>query len=303
MKELIAKIFGFDKALEAAEKRADQFEDIISQCIDAAITIDEHNTVTLYNKAAETLWGYKASEVIGQNVKMLVPAAIRGDHDNLVNANRTTGIDKIVGTFREVEIERKDGSKAWGSLALSRIIVEDKMHYAAFVRNITEEKDNRDVIAQTYEQSINGIITIDQNNNVIMFNKAAEELWGYDREEVLGQNVKMLVPSEIRANHDNLVNANRTTGVNKIVGTSRDIEIERKDGKRTWANLSLSRVQVGDKIQYTAFVRDITEEKKLRDFNEQVLEQAIDAVVSINQDNIVTGANNLVHASCPIGIN
>ena len=67
------------------------------------------------------------------------------------------------------------------------------------------------------------MVTIDENNDVIFFNAAAERLWGCSRDQVLGHNVKMLVPRAIQPQHDGLVNRNRTTGQDKIVGTSREI--------------------------------------------------------------------------------
>ncbi len=146
-------------------------------------------------------------------------------------------------------------------------------------------------IEQILAQAIDAVVTIDELNQVTFFNAAAERLWGYDRVEVIGNNVKMLVPSEFRADHDNLVNRNRTTGEDRIVGTSRDVEVQRKDGSRIWANLSLSRVTVGDKITYTAFVKDITEQREAQEITNQTLEQALDAVITINEKNIVTFFN------------
>jgi PAS domain S-box-containing protein len=67
---------------------------------------------------------------------------------------------------------------------------------------------------------------------------------------VLGKNVKMLVPSEMRHEHDGFIAANRTTREDKIVGTSRDVQIERKDGARPWVVLSLSRVETDQGIEY-----------------------------------------------------
>ena len=112
------------------------YEEVLRQAIDAVGSIDEHNKVTLFNDAAEAFWGYQRSEVIGQNVKMLVPAGIRSEHDSYVNANRATGQDKIVGTSREVEVERKDGSKVWGSLSLSKVKLGNRLLYTAFVKDI-----------------------------------------------------------------------------------------------------------------------------------------------------------------------
>lgn len=268
------------------------YEEILSQAIDAVVSIDSDNRVTFFNKAAERFWGYQAHEVLGKNVKMLVPRHIQPEHDNYVNSNRTTGKDKIVGTSREVEIERKDGAKAWGSLSLSKVKVGNEILYTAFVKDITAERNVREVINQTLEQALDAVVTIDHNNCVTFFNKAAEAMWGYSRDEVLGNNVRMLVPKAIQAQHDQFVNANRTTGEDKIVGTSRDVEIERKDGRKLWANLSLSKVQVGDSFIYTAFVKDITRERENAETINQTLEQALDAVITIDENNLVTFFNH-----------
>jgi PAS domain S-box-containing protein len=268
-----------------------ELREVLEQAIDAVISIDSQNNVTFFNAAAERLWGYSRAEVIGRNVKMLVPQAIQPEHDRLVNANRTTGVDKIVGTSREVRIERKDGSQVWGSLSLSRVRSGKGISYTAFVRDITPEHEARETISQTLEQALDAVISIDEHNRITFFNQAAERFWGYSRQEALGQNVKMLVPHGIQAAHDGYVNANRESGVDKIVGTSREVQIERKDGRKVWGSLSLSKVRVGSKILYTAFVKDITREREMREIINQTLEQAIDAVVTIDAQNNVTFFN------------
>ena len=263
---------------------------ILDQSIDAVISIDEKNNVTYYNAAAEKLWGYDRSEVIGNNVKMLVPKAIQSQHDGYVNKNRETGHDKIVGTFREVEMERKNGEKIWASLSLSKVKSGGKITYTAFVRDISAERNAREQINQTLEQTIDAVVTINAKNNVTFFNAAAERLWGYQRDEVLGKNVKMLVPMTLQSNHDNLVNANRTTGVDKIVGTSREVRIERKDGRVVWGGLSLSKLRVGDEIMYTAFVKDVTKEVGQRE------QFRLLSLVANETDNsvVITGPEGLI---------
>lgn len=268
----------------------------LEQALDAVVTIDEHNIVQFYNKAAEKLWGYSRQEVLGRNVKMLVPKIHQTSHDNYVNANRTTGEDKIVGTAREVQVERKDGSTLWAQLSLSKINLSGRIRYTAFVKDITREKEQRTIIDQTLEQALDAVITIDEHNTVQFFNKAAEKLWGYKREQVLGQNVKMLVPKLIQAQHDNYVNANRRTGIDKIVGRARDVKIERADGTEIWGNLSLSKINLDDRILYTAFVKDITQERELREIVDQSLEQALDAVVRIDEHNNIQFFNKAAEA-------
>lgn len=239
-------------------------EDVLEQCIDAVVSIDENNIVTFYNPAAEKLWGYTKDEVIGNNVKMLVPQVHQSKHDNYVNANRTSGIDKIVGTSRDVTVEQKNGNIIWANLSLSKVTIGGKITYTAFVKDITKQKENHEIITQTLEQSIDAVVTIDDQNRVTFFNSSAERLWGYEAREVVGNNVKMLVPKIIQAQHDNFVNANRETRVDKIVGTSREVDIERKDGTVLYASLSLSRIELDGRMLYTAFLKDVTDEVQRR---------------------------------------
>ncbi|KJH85739.1 diguanylate cyclase [Pseudomonas fluorescens] len=121
-------------------------------------------------------------------------------------------------------------------------------------------KDLSKVFIQTLEQSVDSVVVIDNRNKIILFNVAAQKLWGYSREEVLGRNVDILVPANIRVHHDGYIEANRRTGVNKIVGTSRDVPIECKDGSRRWGAMSISKIEHQGEILYTAFIKDITQQ-------------------------------------------
>lgn len=81
------------------------------------------------------------------------------------------------------------------------------------------------LIRQAIDAAIDAFVLIDGDNNIIYFNDAAENLWGYTRDEVMGQNVKMLVPKQYQAGHDDLIERHRTTGQDRIVGSSRDQEV------------------------------------------------------------------------------
>jgi methyl-accepting chemotaxis protein len=278
-----------------SKNNSNYLQNVLDQALDAVVTIDHNNNVIFYNKAAEKLWGYAHHEVIGRNVKMLVPKMIQSNHDEYVNSNRRTGQNKIIGTSRDVQLETKSGSIIWCNLSLTKVKQDGNYLYTAFVKDITKEKESKLIIDQTLEQCIDAVVTIDENNNVVFFNKAAEKLWGCNRDDVMGKNVKMLVPQVIQSNHDNLVNSNRTSGVDKIVGTSRDVQVETLDGRNIWANLSLSKVRLENKILYTAFVKDITEEKLQRE------EFTTLSLVANETDNsvIITDANGLIEYTNP----
>lgn len=262
----------------------------VEQSIDAVIKIDRHNKITYANPAAERLWGYDAKEMLGHNVKMLVPEEFRANHDTWVNANRETGVNKIVGTSREVQLQRKNGHRIWVTLSLSKVVVGKSIEYTAFVRDITDQKNQREIINQTLEQALDAVVTIDENNCITFYNPAAERLWGYKADEVMGKNVKMLVPIHHQPKHDNYVNNNRNTGIDKIVGTAREVQFTHRNGTERWASLSLSKIQLSDRILYTAFLRDITEEVERRERIRLL------SLVADETDNsvIITGPDRLI---------
>ncbi len=76
----------------------------MDQTVIAVITINDNNDVVYINHAAETLWGYKAEEVLGKNVRMLVPKVHQKNHDSYVNRHRATNEDRIVGSAVELQI-------------------------------------------------------------------------------------------------------------------------------------------------------------------------------------------------------
>jgi c-di-GMP-specific phosphodiesterase len=267
----------------------------LEQSILAVVTIDQNNNITFYNKAAQDLWGYTKSEVLGKNIQMLVPVEHKANHDSYVNTHRNTGNNKIVGSSREVELETKARKRIWVQLALSQVIVGGQKHYTAFVRDVSQEREAREIVEQTLEQALDAVICIDEHNNVTLFNASAEKLWGYTRGEVLGKNVKMLVPRAIQPEHDNYVNANRTTGVDKIVGTSREVKIERKDGNTLWGRLSLSKVDLNNRTLYTAFIKDVTEEVEQREMQRMlslVANETDNAVIITDGKGLIEYVNN-----------
>ncbi|RNF33455.1 methyl-accepting chemotaxis protein [Paracoccus methylarcula] len=117
----------------------------------------------------------------------------------------------------------------------------------------------------TLASAIDAVVIIDHRNNVIFFNRAAEVLWGYSAKEVLGRNVRMLVPERFQAGHDEYVNSNRRTGHDKIVGSSRDLKLIRRDGREVSVSLALSKIRVGKSWAYAAFVRNISQEYEALD--------------------------------------
>ena len=113
---------------------------ILDNVIDGILTIDRIGTIQSINLAGETIFGYKADEIIGKNVNILMPEPYHSEHDGYLQNYRATGIPRIIGSGREVVGMRKDGTTFPMDLAVSRSIHNGQPLFIGLVRDITERK-------------------------------------------------------------------------------------------------------------------------------------------------------------------
>ena len=113
---------------------------IVDTAVDGIIVIDERGMIDRFNAAAEKMFGYTETQVLGKNVSMLMPNPFRKEHDGYINRYRETGEKKIIGIGREVVGMRKDGSVFPLDLAVSEMDLGGRRMFTGIVRDITERK-------------------------------------------------------------------------------------------------------------------------------------------------------------------
>ena len=118
-------------------------------------------------------------------------------------------------------------------------------------------------LSSVIENVVDGIITIDEKGNIITFNQAARKMFGYQDSEVIGYNVKMLMPDPYHSEHDGYLHNHMTTGVKKIIGIGREVIGRRKDGSEFPLDLAVSEVKMDDSIHFIGITRDVTERKRI----------------------------------------
>ncbi len=134
-----------EAALRESEER---MRAILETAVEGIVTIDERGIVESMNRACEQIFGYSPSEVIGQNVSMLMPSPFREQHDGYLSNYLRSGHAKIIGIGREVIGRRKDGSCFPMDLSVSEVKLANRRLFTGFVRDITARKQAEEQLSE-----------------------------------------------------------------------------------------------------------------------------------------------------------
>ena len=244
-------------------------EKVIYTAVDSIISINETGIILSFNPSAERMLGYSSQEIIGENVRSLMPSPFRDEHDSYLSNYLNTGITKIIGTGREVVVLRKDGTEFPADLAISEIRHDGNRIFTGVLRDLTEKKENEKQLSDNLaklsaflETAVDSIISIDEFGTILSFNPSAERVLGYSSQEIIGKNVRSLMPSPFREQHDGYLSNYLDTGIAKIIGTGREVVVLRKDGTEFPADLAISEIRHDGNRIFTGVLRDLTEKKK-----------------------------------------
>lgn len=169
---------------------------ILDNVAEGIITIDEDGMIESFNPAAEKLFGYRAAEITGKNIKLLMPPPYQENHDHYLRQYTTTRERRCLGQgFREVEGLRKDGSIFPLDLSISELSLPEKQLYIGIVRDISQRKLAEAEMAKlslAIEQTADAIMITDKNGIIEYVNGGFENTTGYPRNKVIGKRPSIL---------------------------------------------------------------------------------------------------------------
>ena len=248
----------------------------------ALLLLDPEGCILTWNLGAELITGFQPHEVIGLHVSGLYPAASTADGQPARDLDSaTTAPLQTVG-----ERQRKDGSRFLAEIALSAIRAPDGTlrGFGHSMRDITvstaaeagakaTESSLRGLMATVFDTVVDGLITIDRQGVIQSYNKACIDLFEYQPEEVIGQNVRMLMPEPYHSEHDQYIAAYLQTGVPKIIGSGREVQGRRKDGSTFPMDIAVGQSPEGGNHAFVGIVRDLTERHEA-EFQRDLLRQS-----------------------------
>jgi PAS domain S-box-containing protein len=271
-----------DELVESRER----MKSVIDTIVEGVVAIDENGIVELFNPAAEHIFGYGASEIVGQNVNVLMPDPYRTEHDDYLRHYLKTGLWRVIGVGREVSGQRKDGNVIPVYLSIGEIFLPQGRRFVGVIRDITEikkaegERKNAEEelqkLSQAIEQSPVAVIIAKPDGAIDYVNPRFTEITGYTAAEVRGRNPRILktdrMPPEDYQFLWNTITSGRVWhGV---------FYNKKKNGEFYWASASISPIRnaEGNVTYFVGMQEDITSLK----MTEQALQEAKEAAEAAN---------------------
>ncbi len=250
------------QALMDARSSEAQHRAVINTMADALITINKQGNIESFNPAAERIFGYDAAEVLDKNVSMLMPEPHASAHDGYLSRYLESGETHILGRTCELEALRKDGSIMAIELKVSEIDAGTNQMFSGIISDISERKRTETElrIAATAFDAQEGIIITDPNATILRVNQACTRITGYDEDELIGQNPRILhsghqTPDFYREMWSSLKDKGQWAG---------EVWNKRKNGEiyPQWASLTAVKDEQANVTHYVGSFLDISEIKE-----------------------------------------
>ncbi|MBW2553396.1 MAG: PAS domain S-box protein, partial [Deltaproteobacteria bacterium] len=245
---------------------------ILETSVDGIVITDTSGCIVQINSAVEKMLEYSKDEIVGKNIWELMPLDDK-DHEKAVRIIKKLKIKERMTGVEQVW-KRKDGNLFHVELNLSILkdVEGNTTGAMASIRDITDRKrageeikDSEERYHSLIENAIDAIISVNEEGVIVTFNKKAEEMYGYDREEILGKSVLLLVPPQYREKQKEAMEKFKEVKASKVIGRTVETKGFRKDGREFPVETSVFGLEINGEHVFTSFVRDITSRKEMED--------------------------------------
>ncbi len=225
------------------------------------LTLDPLGHITSWNAGAERIKGYKASEIIGKHFSLFYSDdAIRTGLPQRELEAATQN-----GRFEEVNWHvRKDGSKFWANVVLTALRQDDGelIGFSRITRDLTERRRLEGRFQATVESAPMAIVMTNSQGAIVLVNAETEKLFGYSRDDIMGQMVDILVPERFRKKHPEHRGGYMSNPGPRRMGEGRDLYGRRKNGSEFPVEIGLNPINTEEGLFVLSVITDISQRKK-----------------------------------------
>ena len=239
----------------------------------AMIMVNPEGDIVLVNAETERLFGYERHELLDQPIDKLVPERFRGKHPGHRTGFIADSSARLMGGGRDLFALRKDGSEFPVEIGLNPVEAEEETFVVCAVVDLTERKRMQQRFQSTVESAPMAMVMIDRSGRIVLVNTETERLFGYTRDDLIGETVEALVPEQFRGQHPGHRTGFFAHSEARRMGAGRDLYAQRKDGSIFPVEIGLNPVETDDGLFVLSAITDITERKNLEEAREQIYAQ------------------------------
>ncbi|MFZ0636007.1 MAG: sigma 54-interacting transcriptional regulator [Candidatus Acidiferrales bacterium] len=247
-------------------------EKLVEFSPDAIVVIDGDGRIAEVNPQVEKMFGYARAELLELPVETLIPERFRASHATHRKNYAAAPSVRSMGTDLELYGRRKDGTEFPVDVMLSPLQVEGEALFLAVVRDITHRKGIEEALHRSeqrsralFEHSPEAIIVTDQEGKIADVNAQVGKFFGYDRGELLGQPIEVLVPERFRKTHPKHRADYACAPRVRPMGIGMELFGRRKDGGEFPVEIMLSPVETQDGKVVLSVIRDLSEKIRVRE--------------------------------------
>jgi PAS domain S-box-containing protein len=244
---------------QALQRSEERFRRVVESALSAMVMTRPTGQIELVNAQTERLFGYPREELIGQSVEILMPERFRGHHPQLRVTYLADPQTRPMGAGRDLFGLRKDGREFPVEIGLNPIETDDGIMVLSTIVDLSARKRLEDRLRLVVEAAPSAMVMVGALEKIEMANAEAERLFGYSRQELLGQPLAMLIPEGFSALHAPLSCRSFDRSPSRPLGSGRNFSALRKDGSELTVEIGLNPVETDDGPMVLAVIADISE--------------------------------------------